>query len=89
MFINDVEVKTDKDLFAYDGCHKIYIIEDDNDIKEAQELEYDLLPISELENTYNTSCPLKFISSWKLNKRYVKQGEDNVVFSYKKSELVN
>lgn len=89
MFINDVEVKTDKDLFAYDGCHKIYIIEDDNDLRDAQETGYDILHIQELENTYNTSCPLRFISNWKLSKRYVKQCEDNIVFSYTRKELVS
>lgn len=58
--------KIHSDIFAYDGCHKIYILEDDDDLIEAQDLDYRILPIEKIENTYNLSCPLKFISTWKL-----------------------
>jgi hypothetical protein len=61
--------------FAYDGCHKIYIIEDENDLKDALECGYDILPISELLTQYNRSCELRFISNWKLTIRYVGQFE--------------
>ena len=61
--------------FAYDGCHKIYIIEDMEDVKNATEYGYKILPISEIIETYNNSCQLRFISNWKLDKQYVKQGE--------------
>ena len=69
-------MRINADKFAYDGCHKIYILEDKNDIKEAKEMGYDIYDIAELEKTYNNSCPLKFISNWKLNKSYVGQCED-------------
>lgn len=72
MKINGIEVVTNG-KFAYDGCHKIYIIEDEQDEKEAIEFEYDLLPIEKLKETYEDSCPLKFISNWKLDKYYVSQ----------------
>lgn len=85
MIINGKEV--DMELFAYDGCHKIYLIEDSVDLREAQEMGYEIHYLQELEETYNNSCPLKFISNWKLNIRYVKQGED-AVFEYKKESLV-
>lgn len=73
MKLNGIEVVGNE--FAYDGCHKIYIIEDENDRKDALECGYDILPISELLTKYNRSCELKFISNWKLTKKYVGQYE--------------
>ena len=72
MKINGIEVVGNE--FAYDGCHKIYIIEDENDRNQALEYDYDILPISELLATYNKSCSFRFISNWKLTTNYVKQG---------------
>lgn len=81
LYINN-EPTTAKE-FAFDGCHKIYLIEDEEDKKEALSLEYDIfLPIEQLEETFNTSCPLRFISNWKLTKTYVAQCEEEVVFDY-------
>jgi hypothetical protein len=65
--------KVNADSFAYDGCHKIYILENEQDKEQAKELEYEILPISELFETYQDSCGLKFISNWQLNKDYVRQ----------------
>lgn len=61
--------------FAFDGCHKIYIIEDDDDKKMAIEYGYIIKNIDELKDTFVNSCPLRFISNWKLDKTYVYQGE--------------
>ncbi len=61
--------------FAYDGCHKIYVIEDENDLKDAVKRGYDILPISELLTQYSHSCGFRFISNWKLTKLYVGQFE--------------
>lgn len=66
--------------FAYDGCHKIYIIEDEEDLKMAKDYEYDIYPIEKLQLAYEISCELRFISNWKLNKNYVSQFEENVIF---------
>ena len=55
-------------LFAYDGCHKIYLIENKDEIKEATEYGYELLPIRLLKETYENSCELKFINFWNLSK---------------------
>lgn len=76
MKINNLEVVGNK--FAYDDCHKIYIIEDEQDLKEAQELDYTIYKIDEIEEKYENSCPLKFISNWKLDKNYVYQCEKAV-----------
>jgi hypothetical protein len=62
--------------FAYDGCHKIYLIESKDDREEARDCEYDIHPISSLREVFNKSCGLQFISNWKLSKRYVDQFQD-------------
>lgn len=76
MKINGIKVEGKR--FAYDGCHKIYIIEDEKDERDALEYGYDIFILDELENAWNGSCGLRFISNWKLDKRYVKQFEDAI-----------
>ena len=74
MKINDVDVLGNR--FAFDGCHKIYIIEDNNDYNEAVSCGYNIHDINELEHIYrDETCDLVFISNWKLTKRYVEQFE--------------
>ena len=58
---------------AYDGCHKIYICKDEEDIKETTEIGYEIHEISELESLYNSSCPMVFISDWKSLDDYIPQ----------------
>ena len=79
MKINNKEVIGDK--FAYDGWHKIYVIEDEKDRKDAEEYDYQIFDLKDIQNVYKNSCELKFISNWKLDKRYVNQFED-VIFEY-------
>ena len=68
------------DAFAYDGCHKIYILEDANDVAEAEFYEYKVMYIEGLKDVFENSCPLRFISNWKLTTHYVVQWE-NAVFT--------
>ena len=77
MKINGSTIEGNK--FAYDGCHKIYIIEDEQDEIDARDLGYDIYSIELILDYYNSSCPLRFISNWKLNKHFVRQCEDIVV----------
>lgn len=77
MKINNIEVIGKK--FAYDNCHKIYVIEDEKDLKEAKEIGYNIYDIADIKEAYENSCPLRFISNWKLNKNYISQFE-NAVF---------
>ena len=79
MKINNKEVIGDK--FAYDDCHKIYIIEDKKDREDAEEYDYQIFDLKDIQNVYENSCELKFISNWKLDKRYVNQFED-AIFEY-------
>lgn len=70
MIINGIEVVSNG-YFAYDGCHKIYILENEKDLKES--IGYKIYPIKDLEEIYYNSCDLRFISSWALDKTYIEQ----------------
>ena len=69
--------------FAYDRCHKIYICEDEDDIKMAKEYGYDIYDIKDIKliakefpiARIEISCPLRFINNWKLDKCYAEQFE--------------
>lgn len=50
--------------FAWDGCHKIYLLDNG-------EAGYKVLPVSELQRVWDQSCPLRFINNWALDKNYV------------------
>lgn len=71
--INDREINCIG--FAYDGCHKIYLLEDEKDKMEAVNLDYSIKESSELLKTFTDSCELRFISNWKLTEQYVCQFE--------------
>jgi hypothetical protein len=66
------------DRFAFDGCHKIYIIDTPEQEAEARRYGYEIYPIEDIEQTYEDSCNLKFISSWNDDDfvSYVRQSED-------------
>ena len=66
--------------FAFDGCHKIYLIESEADKEDAIATGYDIYPISQLRDSYESSCGLRFISNWQLTKKYVSQFEESVTF---------
>lgn len=67
--------------FAYDGCHKIYITENEDEAKQAMDMNYVLIPIELIEDYYKKSCPLKFIHPFNLIGDYCQQGEE-AVFTY-------
>lgn len=77
-WINGKRVKAKE--FAFDGCHKIYLLDRVEDRTEALEVGYEILPIKQLRRTYECSCPLKFIHNWQLNKTYVEQGSGRPEF---------
>jgi hypothetical protein len=88
MKINGIEVQGK--LFAYDGCHKIYIIESDNDLKEALSYGYGIYPIEEIEKVFRDSCGLKFIHPWSLHHNYDYVGQfEKAVFEYGEDEKEN
>ena len=79
MKVNGIEIIGEN--VAYDSCHKLYVCEDEADIKEAEECEYSIYPLNDLPYLYDNSCDLKFINNWKLDKTYCGQFEE-AVFTY-------
>ena len=83
---NYVDGKT----FVYDGCHKIYVVHDDNDRAKAKEYDYinetdKEIPISELEDYYLKSCPLRFVQYFNVEREdynILSQGADCPMFIY-------
>ena len=76
MKINQQEITAQH--FAYDGCHKIYLIENRNDFDDATNSGYSIYPICRLQQTYEDSCELRFIDNWGLSKKYVAQFQDAI-----------
>ena len=74
-FMTINEQHTDAKEFAYDGCHKIYLLESEDDRYEAEDSGYEIHDIGSLRSMYNASCGLQFISNWKMDKSFVKQFE--------------
>lgn len=66
--VNGIEI-TQKQ-FAYDGCHKIYLLED-NEIADALNNNYEIVPIKKLAEKFVGSCGLRFIDHWNLDKKGV------------------
>ena len=60
--INETEINAES--FAFDGCHKLYVLNDRKEENEAKELGYNIYPISSLPKAFVRSCPLRFIDEW-------------------------
>ena len=73
--------------YIFDNCHKFYIIEDERDLEEAEAeatpSAVRLHPLDEgLFSDFQHSCPLRFISNWRLSVMFVPQFSRTVVFTY-------
>ena len=68
-------VLTQAKEFGFDGCHKIYLINSDDEKQELIGYGYNILPINKLRKTYKNACPLKFISNADLKTTIVPQGK--------------
>lgn len=62
------EMAPEATQFAWDGCHKIYIIENQEELVEAKNVGYEILDIKNLETAWEESCELRFINFWNLDK---------------------
>lgn len=74
--LNEYIIEDDLTLFVFDNCHKIYLVEDMDDIESVKETwgeDTIFYNIDELPRIWEESCSLRFISNWKLDKRYVRQ----------------
>lgn len=77
--INEIEINAKS--FAFDGCHKLYVLNDRKAEKEAKELGYKIYAIDSLLSAFACSCPLRYIHEWGGNfETIVEQGADKVVF---------
>ena len=75
--------KTKAKEFFYDGCHKIYLIETQQDKKEFFNKDWEeseIYPIAQLIDIYRNSCPLKFIDTCSF-KTIVPQAVSQVTFT--------
>lgn len=79
MKINGIEIEGN--TIAYDGCHKIYVCETpgDENMMLGFNAGYEILPIKDIKQVFESSCPLRFISNASLTVHYVIQGE-NAIF---------
>ena len=50
--------------YAYDNCHKHYIIRNNKEMEEAKSYGYDIKPLCELPSTWSNSCGLEMIDFW-------------------------
>lgn len=79
--------------FAWDGCHKIYLITTPEDRAKMEENGYtdpgDILPVSELPDIWeNHLCSLRFISPADLSDDIVPQFADDPTIEYVADEPV-
>ena len=75
--INGKEVITNG-AYAFDNCHKFYILEDDQQKMQALDFGYEIYPIQHLVTDLKNSCSLRFINSFDLTQTYLPQGEESV-----------
>lgn len=64
--------------FAFDGCHKIYLINTKEDKAQLVEYDYDIFPIEDIKEVYEGSCSLRFIQDMTTFMDIVKQFEKAV-----------
>lgn len=64
MYINDYY--TDAKHFAFDGCHKIYLLNNKEQYEDAREAGYNIFDIKELPEVWKNSCHMRFINTWDL-----------------------
>jgi len=74
MKINGITTNAKK--FAFDGCHKIYLLSDEKEECEAVGLGFKVFDIEKLQKTWEKSCGLRFINSWDFKLSFVSQFEE-------------
>ena len=72
-------IKVEGISVAYEGCHKIYICEDEQDEEMMRSYGYEIYPLSDLPTIYENACSLRFIDNAKLTKVYAPQCEDAII----------
>jgi hypothetical protein len=49
---------------AFDGCHKIYFLQDEGRERQARDFGYDIYPSTDLRKLWDASCFLRFVTRW-------------------------
>lgn len=49
---------------AFDGCHKLYFLQDQGRHDQAVEFGYRIYPASSIRELYEESCGLRFVTRW-------------------------
>lgn len=75
--VNGITIYADE--FAWDECHKIYIVTDQESRDQLEGYGYEFFPINELEDAWQASCFLRFISDASLSCDYVSQCHESYV----------
>ena len=72
---------------AFDGCHKIYFLQDEGREAQARDFGYDIHPASDLRRLYEEeSCGLRFVTRWGYDNDdfahplNIQQGEDDYLY---------
>ena len=73
------EISSSAKEFAWDGCHKLYLMNTEKDRQEFLEHGYTLFPIEKLKECYDSSCSLKFISDGDLRYTIARQSEEATI----------
>jgi len=62
---------------AFDGCHKLYLVDGPGEVSDARANGYDLYPAKEIRALVNRSCGLVFVNAWNLGKHpwAIEQGD--------------
>ena len=59
--------------FGFDGCHKIYLVENGEDEELLRSFDYEIYDIDGLPRAWADSCPLRFIETADLSETVVPQ----------------
>ena len=54
---------------AWDGCHKIYFLQDEQREAQAKAYGYEVFASDKIKTIYGASCPLRFVFRWGLNNK--------------------
>ena len=87
---------SDAKAIAWDTCHKIYLLMDDEQVEKMREYEYDPLITSEesdpytmfetLKNWYDDSCGLRFIEAVSTNHENPNAGFETLIGQFENQE---
>ena len=63
--VEKIKAIEESDLpIAWDGCHKIYFLEDAGRRSQAESFGYEIFPATEVRELISSSCGLVFVSRW-------------------------